>query len=259
VTPDAYRAYTARLAERMEADARVVGLVALGSMAAIDYQPDAWSDHDFFVVTRAGEQPAMRSDLSWLPDANRLVLGFQETEHGVKALYDDGHMLEFAVFDERELRLAKVNRFRVLVDKDGVAPAMAEVREATVRSVGSDARDDAWLVGMFLTNLLVGAGRHRRGERLSGGQYVRAHALGHLLVLLARHVRADGESMLDDLDPFRRFERVHPALGAELAAILLEEAPEAGKRLLEVAVRELGGRIDLPERATEVVRRALSA
>jgi hypothetical protein len=26
----------------------VLGLVAVGSMAARDYEPDEWSDHDFF-------------------------------------------------------------------------------------------------------------------------------------------------------------------------------------------------------------------
>lgn len=68
-----YRAFTQALAGGLKADARVVGLVAVGSMAERDYAPDEWSDHDFFVLTRPGEQEAFRSDLSWLPRAGVLL------------------------------------------------------------------------------------------------------------------------------------------------------------------------------------------
>ena len=60
LTPDAYAAFTEALRARLEADPRVVGLVALGSMARRDYEPDRWSDHDFFVITRAAEAVARR-------------------------------------------------------------------------------------------------------------------------------------------------------------------------------------------------------
>jgi hypothetical protein len=254
---EAYMAFTERLRERLAADERVVGLVALGSMAAVDYAPDEWSDHDFFVVVREGEQPAMRRDLEWLPDAERIVLSFAETEHGVKVVYDDGHLLEFAVFDDRELSLAKVNRYRVLVDRGSVERRMREVRAATVGASAGGARDDRWLVGQFLTNLLVGVGRFRRGERLSGRLFVASHAVGHLLVLLARHVAADGSGLLDDLDPWRRFDVVHGKLGRELDAILREEAPVAAGRLLDLAERELGGTLEWPAAAADAIRQRL--
>jgi hypothetical protein len=56
-------------------------------MARRDYEPDRWSDHDFFVITTPGEQEAFRADPSWLPDRERIVLSYRETPHGVKALY----------------------------------------------------------------------------------------------------------------------------------------------------------------------------
>src|SRR3954454_9873686 len=96
---DEYRAFTRDLAERLRADERAIGLVAVGSMADRDYAPDEWSDHDFFVVAVQGQQEALRSDLSWLPRRERVALSFRETEHGVTIVYDDGHLLEFAVFD----------------------------------------------------------------------------------------------------------------------------------------------------------------
>ena len=252
---ETYESFTRRLVESLERDERAVGLVALGSMAAVDYEPDEWSDHDFFVVVRVGEQASFRSDLSWLPDAERVVLSYLETEHGVKVVYDDGHLLEFAVFDAAELRLAHVNRYRVLLDRGGVALAMAEVREATVRTA-SQGRPDAWLVGQFLTNLLVGVGRYRRGERLSGHVFVKSYAVANLLALLARHAPSERASLADDLDPWRRFEAVHPRLGEALGEALDEEVPAAAARLLEIAARELGPVI--PAAAGAAVARVLA-
>ena len=40
MTPELYARFTEELQRRLEADPRVVGLVALGSMAARDYLPD---------------------------------------------------------------------------------------------------------------------------------------------------------------------------------------------------------------------------
>lgn len=113
MTPEAYSAFTEKLKESLSNDDRVLGLIAVGSMARVDYEPDQWSDHDFFVITRPGQQEFFRSNYSWLPPHRKIVFTFRETAHGVKVLYEDGHLLEFAVFDLEELYLARVNRVRV--------------------------------------------------------------------------------------------------------------------------------------------------
>lgn len=258
MTPDAYAEFTRRLVDALERDERVLGLVALGSMAAIDYEPDEWSDHDFFVISRPGDQAALRESTAWLPDSERLVLHFAETDHGVKALWDDGHLVEFAVFDERETSLAKVNRYRVLLDRGDVTRIMSEVHAATPQPAGARERSDLWRAGQFLTNLLVGVGRDRRGERLSGHYFLKSHALSHLLVLLARHVPAARRALLDDLDPARRFDLVYPELAAEIRAALVEEVPAAASRLLALASRELAPRVaDYPVAAAAAVERSI--
>jgi hypothetical protein len=48
---DAYNQFTQGLVDNLSANERVLGLVAVGSMAATHHQPDAWSDHDFLIVT----------------------------------------------------------------------------------------------------------------------------------------------------------------------------------------------------------------
>lgn len=212
----------------MRSDERVLGLVAVGSMASIDYAPDEWSDHDFFVITPPGGQEALRRNLSWLPRAPEITLSFRETEHGLKVLYADGHLLEFAVFDPDELEVAAVNRYRVLLDRGDVEARLREVAERR-----RETPTEEFLFGMFVTAVQVGVGRTRRGEALSGAFFL-VSATRHLCALLARVVAAPEHGLLDELDPLRRFERVYPKLGVEIASAL-HDPPT----LLRLAEREL--------------------
>lgn len=236
--PSDYRAWSQALVDAAARDERVVGIVALGSMAGRDYGPDRWSDHDFFVVTEPGRQEELRRDLGWLPDPQRALLAFRETEHGLKVLRDDGHLLEFAVFDLQELGLARVNRYCVLLDRGGVGARMEEVAAETAAArPGPEAVGHAF--GMLVTNVLVGAGRHARGEALSGAFFVKSLAVRWLAVLVALLVPAEESSLLDDLDPLRRFDRVHPAIAAEVERLLAAPTPAAAVGLLDLAEREL--------------------
>src|SRR6478752_8174366 len=139
-----YQGFTDSLTESLGGRPEVLGLVALGSMALRDYAPDRHSDHDFFVVTRLGAAETLRSDLSWLPDSERISFSFRETSHGLKVLYDSGHLLELAVFEPDELALARVNRYRVLLDRADVTERLAAVAAATSAVVDKEAElDDA--------------------------------------------------------------------------------------------------------------------
>ena len=251
----AYDAFTRSLASALAGDPRVVGLVALGSMSGDGVPPDGFSDHDFFVVTVPGAQESFRTDLAWLPGADRAALVHRETAHGLKVILEDGHLLELAVFDLDELRVARANRFAVLLDRGGVAERMVEVAGKPVES-----HPDRWLSGQLLGNLLVGGGRAARGELLSARLFVAGYAAGHLLRLLARHVPAEADVSLDDLDPFRRFERAYPRLGGDLNAVLVRDPLEAAIALLDLAGRELRPNLpEWPSAAAEVVGNRLRA
>ena len=226
-----YDAFTGKLRASLDEDQRVLGLVALGSMSGEPPEPDAYSDHDFFLIVRSGEQEQMRNDLSWLPDAGEITLAFRETAHGVKAVYRSGHLLEFAVFDLEELQLARVNRYRTLLDRGGIDERMRALRERTAREPKPDR---AWLWGQFLTALLVGAGRSRRGERLSGRSF---------LLAAARYLAQLAGTAGDSLDPLRRFEQTLPGLDADDALELLrasaklEGFPAEAARAIEPHLR----------------------
>ncbi len=247
--PDEYRAFTRELTERLRADPRATGLVAVGSMADRDYAPDEWSDHDFFVITPAGGQEELRADLSWLPSRDRVALAFRETEHGLNVIYDDGHLLEFAVFDLDEIALAGINRRRVLLDRGGV-----EERVEQVAASPKPPREGSFLFGKAVSAALVAWGRGRRGETLSAA-FMLTWATTYANRLLIETLPAENASLLDGLDSLRRFERVYPELGAELAAIVRLDPADGGPALLDVLERELRPlRPDLPWPALEAVR-----
>ena len=228
-----YVAFTGALRWNLERDPRVLGLVALGSMAERGRAPDRWSDHDFFVVAEDAE--SLRRTLEWLPHPERIALWFRETAHGCKAVYDDAHLVEYAVFTPDELRVAKVNDYRVLFDRERIEERMAELAR-----VHDEPPSREWTSGMFLSNLLVAVSRERRGEGFSARSML-DQALRHLVVLLGGGP--------DDLDPLRRFE--HAALRRALNMDLVS----AARAMLEIYETECGG----DARAVAAVRNATEA
>lgn len=254
-----YRSFIARLQQNLEADPRVLGLVAVGSMAQRETRPDEWSDHDFWVIVQAGVQEEIRNHVAWIPDWQRLVYRFRETAHGVKALFDTGHLLEFAVFDLDELYLTKIDQYRILFDRADVARRLDEIGRSTSEGIQSAAQDDAYLIGQVLTGVLVAYGRWFRGERLSTRSFLVGVAMPHLVRLLAKYVPPEAPGTPVSVDPLRRFERGHAALGAELDEILARPAPAASAGLLELVQRELAARMpQFPEAALAAVRRRMA-
>jgi hypothetical protein len=256
---DEYNAFTVALQANLEADPRALGLIACGSMAQRDTRPDEWSDHDFLVVVAAGAQEELRNALTWLPDHPRVVYRFRETAHGVKVLYESGHMLEFAVFDPDELYLARVNQYRVLLDRSDLARRLEQIAAATSEWSRSEARDDAYPMGQFLTGVLVAYGRWLRGERLSARYFLLDQAVPQLLRLLVKYVPPGAPAPLDNVNPMRRFELAYGPLGAALNEALDQPLPAAAAGLLSLAHRELAGLMpQFPAAALEAVRRRMT-
>lgn len=247
-----YRRYTATLAADLEHDPRVLGLVSLGSMAECGRMPDEFSDHDFFVIVHPGEQTWFRKNAAWLPDAASIVLFFAETPHGCKAVYESGHLVEFAIFDPDEIGVARVNDYRVLLDHERIGERMAAVSKVTA---AQPAAEERWLVGQFLTNLLVAALRARRGEVISGRSML-ASAVRQFAQLVPVRQKPERAAALDNLDPLRRFERAYPQMASEL-----ETASRCG--VLEAAARLIAlyaGSLARPEEraAVETVSKAIA-
>jgi len=257
MTPAEHLSFTAAIRATLEREPDVLGLVGLGSTSGLPPGPDAFSDHDLFVVTRPGAQERFRSGLGWLPtSAGPVAMSFRETAHGVKVLLGSGHLVEFAVFEPAELALARVNRYAVLLDRADLAPRLAQVRQVTAAGTAGLRPDLAWHAGQLLTNLVAGAGRAARGERLSGHQLVRVSALAHLVTLLRAGLPPGTSDRLDDLDPFRRLEQALPGASGELDEALRRPVIESAQRLLAILLRTAPGLVS--PAASGAVERALS-
>lgn len=244
-TLDEFLAFEDALTESLRERDDVIGLVFVGS-AADHSRFDEWSDHDFFVISAEGAGEALRQDLGWLPNSDQIVFRPRETAHGLKVVYGDGHVLEFAVFNDSELELAGANDFLVTLDKSGnissrMAALAAKSAEASARAHGSDYRADA-AYELFLCHLLIGVGRARRGELLIAGEHIRSWAVSGLVGLIRQwHAPADGTAALtDNLNDLRRFERQYPDLGAGIAKAQADSVEECAKALLGIAL-EAGG------------------
>ncbi len=253
-----YRAFTRELVATLSPRPDVLGLVALGSMAEQGSPPDAWSDHDFWLIVVPGAQERYRETHDWLPNARQILWAYRETEHGVKVVYRSGHLLEYAVFDQEELHVARLNRYRILYGGAHLSARLERLAE-TSRRLG-EGHSDAFYASQILTNLLVGIGRYWRGERLSAHKFIKFDALQNLVILTARRVSPAVDTLGDNLDPARRFESRFPVLGKQLAGLMDVSLPAAAAGLLDILGEISGPEDDLvPAEAYQVVRRAVSA
>jgi hypothetical protein len=248
MTPDRFADLLDRLAAAAHAAPDVVGLVAFGSTAETG-RADEGSDHDFAWIVQPGAADRYRHDLGWLPDPQRIAASAVEHHGGVKVLYDDGHRLEFGIADLAGFAGWAGAPLRVIVGDDAVRAAATQV--AAHRPEG-EARVGRELT-LFLTQLLSGVGRARRGEVQSAAGLVRGEAVGHLLRAIAA-AYAPGDARLDALDPRRRFERVFPRLGTRIEAASRQDPVSAAAELLGIAEDVLGEHPEFPARGFGAAR-----
>lgn len=236
--PAPFEAFTEALIANLSDDQTVLGLVALGSMAAIGRSPDAWSDHDFWVVAAPGTADSIRADRRWLPGAARIVVSFVESRHGRSVIYADGHLAEFAVFEPDDLDFTAANAYRVLIDRCGLEERMRAIVSRTKAAPGRTVED---LLGSFFAQITIGVNRHARGERLSGNHLVRGWAARSLAALHATLAEPALDTALDNLDPNRRFEQAYPEAAANILRALELSLVESADSLVDIAERLVAG------------------
>lgn len=240
---------TRRLVESVAEREEVEGLVVLGSTAAVD-RVDEWSDHDFYLVVREGEQERFRQRLDWLPDPADIAFAVRETEHGLKVVYRDGRVLEFAVASGPEISTFGGSPYAVLLDRTDVSARMAAAPTIPPPAPPDELRE----FRLFLALVLIGVGRARRGEELAGGQLVRTYAVERLLTVLRHRLEAravGAEAVADPFNVFRRFEAAFPDVGEALGAALALPVDDCAAHLLGIAESQLAARWD-PYPADEV-------
>ncbi|MBU6347567.1 MAG: hypothetical protein KGQ38_03025 [Actinomycetales bacterium] len=219
-----------QLRDNLRKRPEVTGLVFLGSSAKLS-RVDEWSDHDFFVFTQHENCEGFRSDLSWLPDHEEISIAVRETDHGLKVVYRNGHVLEFAIFDEVWPVLG-VNDFEVAFNTSDITERLTRAKVDSIPRLLDADRE----LSLFLAHLLIGVGRIRRGELLSANQFINSFCLTSTLKLIEFFCSPlpGTEVTQDNQNSFRRFEIRYPEISSEITKIQLLPLESAAKALLEL-------------------------
>ena len=193
-----------------------LALIGLGSVGEELHRLDEYSDLDFFVIVETGYKRHYIENLEWLSRIAPIAYRFLNTPDGYKLLFADGVFSEFAVFEMQELAAIPFAPGRIVWKRDDAPENLHRPAKEPFRA---ERRDKEFLVGEAVTNLYVGMGRDKRGEKLSAMRFIQGYAVDRLLEL------ADFIEPGEDIsrDPFageRRFEACHPAMAREMLAWL---------------------------------------
>lgn len=189
-----------------------LALIGLGSVGEELHRLDEYSDLDFFAIVEPGYKRRYIENLEWLSWLAPIAYHFLNSPDGYKLLFSDGIFCEFAVFEPQELQGIPFAPGRI-VWKRGDAPE--NLHRPAKEPVRAEQRDKGYLVGEAVTNLYVGMGRDKRGEKLSAMRFIQGYAVDRL-VELAEYMEPAQDMTRDIYVNERRFEARYPALIADL-------------------------------------------
>ncbi|NWF67869.1 MAG: hypothetical protein HXY40_02170 [Chloroflexi bacterium] len=206
-----------------------LALLALGSVGVEQARLDAYSDLDFFAIVEPGYKRVFIDDLGWLSAICPIAYAFQNTVDGCKLLFDDAIFAEFAVFEPHELAQIPFPKGRFVWRAPGFDQALG-----TPKPTQPQQRTTEWLLGEALTNLYIGLGRFRRGEKLSAAYFIQTYAVARIIDL-APQIEVAQPAFRDEFAGERRFEQRFPGIAAHLPRFMqgYEGSPECARAILE--------------------------
>ena len=182
-----------------------LALIGLGSVGAELDRLDAFSDLDFFAIVEKTYKSRYIQHPDWLYRVHPIAYAFQNTADGYKLLFADGIFCECAVFEPHDLGAISFARGRIVWQRADFDSTLAEPKSQPVNQPHSL----EWLIGEVLTNLYVGLGRYRRGEKLSAQRFIQQYAVDRVVDLIAR-VEAETPAQRDVFANERRVEQRYP-------------------------------------------------
>jgi lincosamide nucleotidyltransferase len=197
-----------------------IALVGAGSAGSEISRMDQFSDIDFFLIVEEGFSSRYINDNSWFEKHLPIVFSFRDTEHGNKALLENGVFIEFAIFTNAELTKNGIPGLRTIWSR-------SEFNLPDFSHKISPLREISYYVDQALSNLLVGALRLRRGERLAALSMIEHHALKNLLVAY----RLKNEIVMQD--PFNIERRAEQSLRIDLPQLV------QGYERLEISLEKI--------------------
>lgn len=189
-----------------------LALISLGSVGEELHRLDEHSDLDFFVIVEAGYKRQYIENLEWLSRIAPIAYHFLNTPDGYKLLFADGVFCEFAVFELQELAEIPFAPGRIVWRREDAPETIHRPAKEPLRA---ERRTKEFLVGEAVTNLYVGMGRDKRGEKLSAMRFIQGYAVDRLLEL-AEYIEPAQNVTRDIFTNERRFEARHPGMARQL-------------------------------------------
>jgi len=193
-----------------------LALLGLGSAGEELDRMDEYSDLDFFVIVEPSYKRQYLENLDWLSHIAPIAYHFLNTHDGYKLLFADGIFCEFAVFEPDELRNVPFASERTIWKRPDVPDTLPRPTKTVTQPAQ---RTQEFLVGEAITNLYVGLGRDKRGERLSATRFIQGYAVDRLLELID-YIEPEVNVSRDPFVMERRFEKRHPTVAREMSAWL---------------------------------------
>ena len=191
-----------------------LALLGLGSVGEELHRIDEYSDLDFFAIVEPGHKQRYIEDLDWLSNLAPIAYHFLNTADGYKLLFADGIFCEFAVFELQELEGIPFAPGRIIWKRDD---APETLHRPAKEPVHEKQKSKEFLIGEAITNLYVGMGRDKRGEKLSAMRFIQGYAVDRLLEL-ADQMETGQNATRDIFVNERRFEARHPEMATEIAS-----------------------------------------
>lgn len=193
-----------------------LALIGLGSVGEELHRLDEYSDLDFFVIVEAGYKRRYIENLEWLSRLAPIAYHFLNSPDGYKLLFADGIFCEFAVFELEELQGIPFAPGRIVWKRDDAPETLHHPAKEPIRA---ERRTKEFLIGEAITNLYVGMGRDKRGERLSAMRFIQGYAVDRLLEL-SEYIEPGQEVTRDIFANERRFEARHPSVARDMSSWL---------------------------------------
>lgn len=206
-----------------------LALIGLGSVGTEIDRLDEYSDLDFFAIVEPTYKSRYILHPDWLYTVHPIAFAFENTADGYKLLYADGIFCECAVFEPHELRTATFASGRIIWQRADFDSALAEPQPRPAQKPASR----EWLIGEALTNLYVGLGRYRRGEKLSAQRFIQHYAVDRVVELIAR-IETETPADRDLFANERRVEQRYPIETRHLPQMVqgYERSPESAEAIL---------------------------
>jgi hypothetical protein len=242
------------IAHSLEQSGHAEALIGCGSVGLELDRLDEYSDLDFFAVVEDGWKDHYITHLDWLESIAPVSFAFQNTVDGFKLLYADDVFCEFAVFVREELQHIPYSPGRIIWKRPDVPESIAV---PVITASAQESRDLDWLLGEALTNLYVGLGRYRRGERLSAVRHIQGYAVDRV-VELAGYIENEQPLPRDCFSGERRFEARFPILSQLLPGMVqsYEQTPQAALAILAILEQHFPVNQGLAARIRELARAA---